>query len=89
LPDAGELDELELAPEHRRAVVNAAREARELRSGGDRSGANNYAIESALSIIADLPSEQRDPRYAHRDPLRDVTDPDELAAHVGRVRGGF
>lgn len=87
LPNADELDELKLDTEHRQAVNDAAAEAQKIRGTGNRGQANEYALEAAFDIVADLPAEQRDPNYGHTDPLADVSDPDQLAEAVISARG--
>lgn len=81
-PDARELDALKLDPEDRAKVRQAIGDALEIRATGNQAGANQYALEASLTIVTDLPREQRDPAYAHVDPLADVDNPDQLAAAV-------
>jgi hypothetical protein len=82
LPTREELDDLNLSSEHRDAALQIAQDAKRLHADGNRPAAGRHAIEHATGLVADLPDEQRDPRYLHRDPLADITNPDELAAHV-------
>ena len=87
-PSADDLDDLKLPDATLRRVRDAAAKAVEMRESGDRAGANEYAADASLEILGDLPAEQRDPNYAHVDPLERVSDPAELAARIPRFGGG-
>lgn len=63
-----ELAELELGASDRELVRKAAREAAFVHAGGERGPANEHALRRSHEIIAELPEEQRSPRYLYRQP---------------------
>jgi hypothetical protein len=85
-PDQADIDALQLAPEHQRAVGDAVDEGLRLRDTDARGAANEHALGASRSLIAELPDEQQDAGYVRvRDPLADVTNPDDLAAAIPRM----
>ncbi len=79
-----ELEELQLEPADRELVRRAAREAAFLHAGGERGRAHEHAHQRAHEIIAELPEEQRDPRYLRTPEDLSGLSPVELAARIPR-----
>jgi hypothetical protein len=79
-----ELAELQLGTSDRALVRKAAREAAFLHAGGERGRAHEHARRRSQEIIAELPEEQRSPRYLHQPDNLDGLGPAELAARLPR-----
>jgi hypothetical protein len=77
-----ELAELRLDADDAALVRKAAREAAFLHAGGNRGHAHEHALRRSHEIIAELPEEQRNPRYLHQQPDLSSLSPTELAARI-------
>ena len=79
-----ELVELQLGASDRELVRKVAREAAFQHAGGDQGRAHEHAHQRAHEIIAELPEEQRDPRYLRTPEDLSGLSPVELAARIPR-----
>ncbi len=82
LPTERELDRLELPPEARRKVFDAALVTVGIQAGGENQAARNHAEDQAERIIAGLDPAKQHPDYLAVDDSPD--DPEGLASMVSR-----